>query len=210
MLNGGIGGLTVAKHVAEVTESISYLPLPPPLWARIKGDRNVRLLPLMVSPPRVIQLDDLSTCGCRVPRAKFDRGRGVERRKCFIYGLLDAHQSLIEVQKCPYCPQGYIGPESSALGIFNLNNHSMFTLTLLDDYTAQFTRSETPFASWVSSTACRYMNHQSQVPFVKEKTFRTAWFSYARLVELENDMQCARCGDSPTVTIWDGVTLSFN
>jgi hypothetical protein len=54
------------------------------------------------------------------------------------------------------------------------------------------------------------MNHRSQIPFIKEKAFRTAWFSYIRLVELATDMRCLHCGDVPKVTIWDGVTLSFN
>ncbi|KAJ7468522.1 hypothetical protein FB451DRAFT_1340257 [Mycena latifolia] len=40
--------------------------------------------------------------------------------------------------------------------------------------------------------------------------FRSAWFSYARLLYLEGDMQCARCGPSPENTIWDSVTLAFN
>jgi len=140
----------------------------------------------------------------------FDPQRRIELRKCFIYGLLGAHSASIELQKCPNCPQGYIGPDCTDIGIFNLNNQSLFTLTLLDDYTCHFSRSETPFVSWVSSTACRYLNHQSPVPFIKEKTFRTAWFSYIRLVQLENDMRCVRCGPTPKVTIWDGVTLAFN
>jgi hypothetical protein len=193
-----------------VNESISYLPLPPPVWARIKADNNVRPLQLMIDTPSIIRLEESSSCSCRSPRTMFDSCRPVETRSCYIYGLLEAHDILIEVQKCPHCPQGYIGPECTALGVFNLNNRSLFTLSLLDDYTAHFTRSETPFASWVSSTACRYMNHQSPIAFIKEKAFRTAWFSYVRLVELSHDMQCLRCGETPAVTIWDGVTLSFN
>jgi hypothetical protein len=199
--------MPLTKHAAQVNKSISYLHLPPPLWARIRTDTNVHPLPLMIDTPSIIGLDNSSTCSCRSP---FDSRRPVETRQCYIYGLLEAHRISIKVQKCPHCPQGYVGPECTALGIFNLNNRSLFTLTLLDDYTAHFTRSETPFASWVSSTACRYMNHQSRIDFVAEKTFRTAWFSYIRLVELGNDMECFRCGGTPAVTIWDGVTLSFN
>ena len=199
--------MPLTKHAAQVNKSISYLHLPPPIWARIRTDKNVQPLPLMIDTPRIISLNDSSSCSCRT---KFDSRRPVETRLCYIYGLLEARCISIEVQKCPHCPQGYVGPECTALGIFNLNNCSLFTLTLLDDYTAHFTRSETPFASWVSSTACRYMNHQSPIDFITEKTFRTAWFSYIRLVELGDDMECFRCGGTPAVTIWDGVTLSFN
>ena len=55
------------------------------------------------------------------------------------------------------------------------------------------------------------MNHQSKIVFIGEKAFRTAWFSYIRLVEWgTKEMQCLSCGETPAVTIWDGVTLSFN
>lgn len=205
-----LGGAPLTRTAAQVQGSISYLPLPPPIWARIQADGNVQPLPLVTDMPTLIPLDDSSSCSCRTPRTMFDHRQPVETRQCYIYGLLEASCSLIEVQKCPNCPQGYVGPECTALGIFNLNSRSLFTLALLDDYTAQFTRSETPFASWVSSTACRYMNHRSKVAFIGEKAFRTAWFSYIRLVDLRNDMYCLRCGKSPAVTIWDGVTLSFN
>lgn len=201
---------SVTGRSARVNESISYLPLPAPIWARIKADKHSQLPPIMHEAPSAIYLDTASTCPCRIPRTKFDSHRPTEMRQCFIYGLLEGHRSWVQVQKCPHCPQGYIGPECTALGIFNLNNRSLFTLALLDDYTAHFTRSETPFTSWVAATACRYLNHQSPVDFIKEKAFRTAWFSYIRLVELNNDMRCLSCGDTPAVTIWDGVTLSFN
>jgi len=56
---------------------------------------------------------------------------------------------------------------------------------------------------------CHYQVHCSSIAFVGEKVFRTAWFSYIRLVRFENDMQCPHCGPSPKVTIWDGVTLAF-
>jgi hypothetical protein len=95
------------------------------------------------------------------------------------------------------------------LGIFNLNNRSLFVLALLDDYTCNFSHSETPFTSWVSSTMCRYQVHRSSIPFIGEKVFRAAWFSYIRLIRFGGDMTCPRCGPSPKVTIWDGVTLAF-
>ena len=138
--NGELGILPFTKHAAQVSESISNLSLPPPIWARMEGDANAQLLPLIVRTSSIIRLDDSSTCSCRTPRTMFDPHRPVETRPCNVYGLLEAHCTLIEVQKCPNCPQGYIGAESSLLGIFNLNNHSLFTLTLLDDYMAHFTR----------------------------------------------------------------------
>src|SRR5258705_3260711 len=131
--------MPLTKHTAQVNKSISYLHLPPPVWARIRANNNVQPLPLMIDTPSIISLDDSSSCSCRSPQTRFDSRRPVETRPCYIYGLLEARCISIEVQKCPRCPQGYVGPECTALGIFNLNNRSLFTLTLLDDYTAHFT-----------------------------------------------------------------------
>jgi hypothetical protein len=166
-------------------------------------------LPLLTTSPSRLTLSDSSTCPCQSPRITFDPQRPKEIRQCNVYGLVDARSVEIEVQKCPACPHGYIGPECTDLGLFNLNNRTVFTLTVLDDYTCSFSRSETPFVSWVNTTACRYQNHHSSIPFIKEKAFRAVWFSYIRLVRFDNDMQCPRCGPSPKVTIWDGVTLAF-
>jgi hypothetical protein len=205
-----LGGPPLTRIAAQVIESISYFSLPFPIWAHIQADENVQPLPLVTNTPALIPLDNSSSCSCCTPRTMFDHRRPIETCQCYLYGLLKASCSLIKIQKCPNCPQGYVGSKCTVLGFSNLNNHRMFTLTLLDDYTAQFTRSEMPFASWVSSTACRYMNHQSKVPFIGEKAFQTAWFSYIHLVDLRNDMYCLPCGESPAVTIWDSVTLSFN
>ena len=195
-----------------MNDSISYRPLPPPFWARIKLeiDGPTAPPPILTVPPALIKLEAFSRCSCRNERGTFNPERPIELRRCFIYGLLNACSASIEVQKCLSCRHGYIGPDCTEIGIFNLNNRSLFTLMLLDDYTCNFTRSETPFVSWVSSTACRYQNHRSPINFIKEKAFRTAWFSYSRLIRLERDMECLRCGPFPKVTIWDGVTLAFN
>ncbi|KAF9531644.1 hypothetical protein CPB83DRAFT_761155 [Crepidotus variabilis] len=203
-------GANSPRSVAGIISSVTYKALPPPLWARIKADPCHPKVSAVRSPPSLIRLDSLSSCACRREGSQYDSTRRVEERKCIIYNLLQAYQSITEVQKCPACVYGYIGPDATNLGLFNFNNRTMFTLAVLDDYTAHFTKSETPFVSWVASTACRYQNYESSISFVKEKLFRAAWFSYARLLQLDEDMCCSRCGPTPNVTIWDGVTLSFN
>ncbi|KAK7023612.1 hypothetical protein VNI00_016651, partial [Paramarasmius palmivorus] len=45
--------------------------------------------------------------------------------------------------------------------------------------------------------------------FIGEDLFRSAWFAYASLQLLENDMWCPECGTYPETVIWDGVTLAF-
>ncbi|KAG6806165.1 hypothetical protein H0H92_012461, partial [Tricholoma furcatifolium] len=73
-----------------------------------------------------------------------------------------------------------------------------------------YTSSETPFAAWVSIAARRYKVHQSQYPFVSETIFRAAWFGYARLLDLDGDFKCSRCGPVPLEPIFDGVVVSFS
>ena len=207
-----LSAVACVNRPARCNRAISYHTLPPPIWAGIVADDESDPLPLMAipGPPRQLTLSKTSTCPCKEPRITFDIQRDKVIRRCQVYGLTEACSFEIEVQKCPSCEHGYIGPECTDSGLFNLNNHSLFTLTLLDDYTCSFSRSETPFASWVSSTACRYQNHRSSIPFIGEKAFRSAWFAYIRLVHFDNDMICPRCGLTPKVTIWDGVTLAFS
>jgi hypothetical protein len=81
---------------------------------------------------------------------------------------------------------------------------------VLDDYTNAYTSSETPFTAWVTAMSRRYIAEGSSVPFMSEGMFRTIWFAYVNLQQFEGDMKCPRCGPTPEVTIWDGVTLGFH
>ncbi|EEB94178.1 hypothetical protein MPER_07052 [Moniliophthora perniciosa FA553] len=45
--------------------------------------------------------------------------------------------------------------------------------------------------------------------FVGEDLFRSAWFAYVNVQNLDDDMKCPSCGDNPENIIWDGVTLAF-
>ncbi|KAH9478163.1 hypothetical protein JR316_0008616 [Psilocybe cubensis] len=56
----------------------------------------------------------------------------------------------------------------------------------------------------------RYQTRQSPVPFSNEKLFRSAWFSYIRLMDFGQDMICSICGPTPDATIWDGVTVAYS
>jgi len=77
--------------------------------------------------------------------------------------------------------------------------------SVLEDYTSSYTTSETPFIAWVTVMARRYHPHK----FISDKRFRSIWFAYAGLLQLNEDMVCPICGPTPKVTIWDGVTLAF-
>ena len=134
-------------------------------------------------------------------------------RECAVYTLVGAQKTLLEVQPCRKCPpflRRFIGPDGLQLGLFNLNNSILFTHDLLDDYTANFTSSETPFSAWVSVMRKRYLCFGSLLPFPHEAVFRNAWFSYSALLHLDSDMKCPKCGPTPDDVIWDGVSLSFH
>ena len=134
-------------------------------------------------------------------------------RKCVIYTLTMAQHTLLQVQSCIHCPpiqRHLVGPDGRYLGFFNLNNSVLFTHDLLDDYTAAFTSSETPFVAWVNSLQKRYVRHSSPLSFAHEAVFRAAWFAYSSLQCLDGDMRCPSCGPSPDDVIWDGVSLSFH
>ena len=126
-----------------------------------------------------------------------------------IYTLTGIVSAQIEVQKCKVCPSRYIGPDGREMGLFNWNNRTLYTLELLDDYTSSYTSSETPFVAWVTVVNRRYLQ-RSPMEFVSDKTFRAVWFSYVKLMTLTGDMTCSKCGPTPDVTIFDGVTLAFN
>lgn len=198
------------RQVAGIPMSVSYLALSPPSWAKISSDGPIQPRVTFVNPPASISLKSDDTCCCSDIREMFNPFGPTLEKECVIYTLLGAQKCAIFVQKCQKCRQRFIGPECSELGIFNFNNRTLFSHDLLDDYTAAFSSSETPFVAWVQTVARRYNLRGSEIPFVNEKLFRAAWFSYIRLMKLDGDMICAHCGPHPDVTIWDGVSVAFS
>ncbi|KAF9476550.1 hypothetical protein BDN70DRAFT_812128 [Pholiota conissans] len=203
---------SLIRRASSSENSISTLLLPPPLWARVKRDLIMFDPPFfdIWKSPKVIPLDEASSCSCQVLRSAFDPLQPTITRECTIYALDGAVNATIQVQKCPTCTHRYIGPDGRSLGLFNWNNRTLFTHDLLDDYTSQYTTSETPFISWVTVISRRYQSRGINIPFIGDQLFRAVWFSYIRLVQLDNDMICPTCGPNPEVTIVDGVTLAFN
>ncbi|KAJ3506795.1 hypothetical protein NLJ89_g6667 [Agrocybe chaxingu] len=197
------------KEGGRLCDPVSYKRLPPPVWARIPADPVAPPIPILETPPDLITLEIDSQCSCPA-RTRFKAGEPTEVKQCTLYTLTGASRTSIQLQRCGECARGFVGPDGSDIGVFNFNNVTLLTLDLLEDYTCAFTTSETPFVSWVAVVGRRYETRRSAIPFLKEKTFRAAWFAYIQLISLDNDMECTRCGPCPDVTIWDGVTLAFN
>lgn len=189
--------------------SVSYRPVMVPSWAALPSDRILYMRPSVVEIPEVIPLNEFGRCCCGAER---DTTIPTTQLTCVVYTLTHAVPALVEVVLCHKCSTGrrrYAGPDARELGLFNWNNRCFFTHELLDDYTAAYTSSETPFVAWVNNTSRRYVGRGSP-PFVGEEVFRLAWFAYSGLQEFENDMQCPDCGPFPEDVIWDGVTVGFS
>ena len=203
-----VGGQSARNNII----SVSHLPVPPPIWASLPEDglnAHTRAQPVL-QVPGTISMDDGAHCICGSSRQLLDQ---TALRECVVYTLVGAQRTLLEVQPCRKCPpflRRFIGPDGLQLGLFNLNNSILFTHDLLDDYTANFTSSETPFSAWVSVMRKRYLCYGSLLPFPHEAVLRNAWFSYSALLHLDGDMKCPKCGPTPDNVVWDGVSLSFH
>ncbi|KAK7042940.1 hypothetical protein VNI00_008677 [Paramarasmius palmivorus] len=189
--------------------AVSHLPILPPEWASLPEDP---LLYPRVSPasplPSSLLLNHVSRSACG--KAFYNLDSPIIQKECTIYALTGKMTSQICVQACPICPRHhkcFIGPEPRSLGIFNFNNSVLFTHELMDEYTNQFTGSETPFASFVIAVARIYQGRGEK--FIGEDLFRAAWFAFASLQDMNGDMSCPDCGETPETVIFDGVTLSF-
>ncbi|KAJ7229018.1 hypothetical protein GGX14DRAFT_346881 [Mycena pura] len=212
----GVGdGFPRGRRVARNHRSVSHLPIAPPPWAALDSDPILYPHPAPLRDvPEILELNATSTCCCTEPRQSFNPQRSTFQQKCTIYGLFRSWETMIELQACTNstCHHHSIGPDCRERGIFNYNNRRLFTHDLLDEYTASYTSSETPFSAWVLVVSRRYELYadEQSLHFPTAEVFRSAWFSYVQLQYLEGDMMCPQCGESPENTIWDGVTLAFN
>ncbi|KAG6809429.1 hypothetical protein H0H92_000284 [Tricholoma furcatifolium] len=202
-----------ASGVINNISSVSFKAIPPPVWAELPSDLPLpcpRPPPFTTPDPSAIPLENDARCACGAIQ---NTQTAIVVNTCRIYTILGCYDAEIEQRRCTQCSGGrhrFAGPDCCHLGLFNYNNRILFSHDLLDEYTMAYTSSETPFAAWVSIAARRYKVHQSQYPFVSETIFRAAWFGYARLLELDGDFKCSRCGPVPLEPIFDGVVVSFS
>lgn len=203
------------RKAAKGFISISYLPILPPIWSILETDDILyeRRKPQLDLPEGCFSLDMNSSCPCGPSRTFYDPNLPKSSQDCVLYTLSETHKHTIDLQPCRTCPgrrRRHIGPDPRNLGVFNYNNRILVTHALLDEYTAAYTTSETPFVAWVSIVNRRYQVHESQQPFMSEQMFRAVWFAYVNLQKFEQDMKCPKCGPTPDNVVWDGVTLGFS
>ncbi|KAJ6536762.1 hypothetical protein DFH09DRAFT_1091235 [Mycena vulgaris] len=132
------------RRGTQDSKAVSYLPISAPIWAALPTD------------PVLYQRQVLPN-----------------RQQIFkVYGLGGYVETVIEVQACSRCSHRLIGPGARELGIFNYNNHKLFTHDLLDEYTSAYTSSETPFVAWVTVVARRYDSHSGGAQkFISDEMF---------------------------------------
>lgn len=200
---------TVNTRITSI--AVSYRPILPPVWATLPTDPHLYERP--TASPNVSNRIMLAAGGRCICGASNVPDKETVFRPCKVYALTGVHVCEIELQACHTCPRAYrryIGPDGREDGMFNLNNKILFTHDLLDDYTASFTSSETPFSAWVNVAQRRYTRYASPEPFVCDAVFLAAWFAYSNVQAMEGDMSCPVCGPTPENVIWDGVSLAFH
>ncbi|KAJ7576244.1 hypothetical protein C8J56DRAFT_748228, partial [Mycena floridula] len=184
----------------------------PPQWASLETDAALyQRVCHGLEIPALISMDNHGSCICK--KRKWDVTQETVHHKGVVYGLYQATEVLVEMQKCSECPamrRRYVRPDARDRGILNYNNSSLFTHELLEDYSSNFTTSETPFVTWVTTLTRRYESRCSSKLFVSEDHFHSAWFCYAGLLSLEDDMACIACGPNLKHVIFDGVTISMS
>ncbi|KAF8508839.1 hypothetical protein JB92DRAFT_2659023, partial [Gautieria morchelliformis] len=183
-----------------------------PLWARLPNDASDDAWS-RARPPAKLLLEEGSRCAWHPDSAVTLRADHIKQIQCTIYTLTRTIISVMEVVTCPRCPprtRRCCGPDLGRLGLFNYNNHMVFTHDLLDEYTSAYTLAETPFSAWRVGIARRYNTHRSGKAFVTDDVFRDAWFAYVSLQPWTVPQVCPVCGPSPSMTIWDGITLAYS
>ena len=159
--------------------------------------------------PNVFLLDGSSRCACG--NSNYEAGNPPTTNPYIVYTSTTALQLAIETVYCYDCSntRGRIGPDLSNYGILNWNNKMGFSHQLLNQYTSHLTHSETPFNAFYRTIEDEYLSNESPVNFCDDDIFEYAWLAFARLQEIESNMQCSLCGPHPKVVIADGISVSF-
>jgi hypothetical protein len=188
--------------------SVSNRPVGPPVWARVDTDT----VETARSVQGVTEFRRSSAPQCRCGAGP-DQAAPVRVIHCTLYDVRLAKRCTIEVQRCAVCPADTrrdAGPDLGEYGVFNYNNTRLYTHDLLNEYTSQFTASETTFNAFCKTISRAYASSCSAVGFVSDDDFRNVWFSFTRIQQLADSFECDVCGPDPESVLADGVTVAFD
>ena len=200
--------ITRSHKATVIRRCVSHLPIPPPVWCWLPTD-NIASKKPPESFPNIFLLDRTSRCACG--NSNDEAGNPPTTNQYIVYTSTTALQLAIETVYCYDCSntRGRIGPDLSNYGILNWNNKVGFSHQLLNQYTSHLTHSETPFNAFYLTIEDEYLNNESPVNFCDGDIFEYAWLAFARLQEIQSNMQCSLCGPHPKVVIADGISVSF-
>ena len=200
--------ITRSHKAAVIRRCVSHLPISPPAWCRLPTDTMPSRKPRQ-SFPDVFLLDDSSRCACG--NTTYEAETPATTSPYIVYTSTTALQLAITTVYCHECSntRGRIGPDLSNYGILNWNNKVGFSHQLLNQYSSHLTNSETPFNAFYRTIIDEYLSNESPVKFCDDDVFEYAWLAFARLQEIQSNMQCSLCGPHPKVVIADGISVSF-
>ncbi|KAI0083761.1 hypothetical protein BDY19DRAFT_899808 [Irpex rosettiformis] len=188
---------------------VSYLRIPASRWCSFSYEDSFTASTNTFTAD-YLALGETAQCSCgNSVTGEFAGTKSLKIITATLYDLGTCRPVSVEVLLCPACKHAKraIGPDLCAYGIFNWNNGMLFTHTLLNDFTNQYTASETPFSAFCLTVRRRYLDHNPARLFCSEDTFVRVWFAFARLQKLDSGMYCPTCGSTPNVVIADGISL---
>jgi len=117
----------------------------------------------------------------------------------------------IQVKRCPTCPvqsNMHAGPDCRDMGLFNYNNTTLLTHTLLNSFCGYTVVQEGTFHAWHDYSQTIYDSHRSRKRLLGVERFIVAWFGFIELQDLGDSFFCDICRDG-NIFIVDGVTISY-
>lgn len=140
------------------------------------------------------------------------QGTEVQTVPCTIYTSVSAHSATIEIVPCASCPKNphaFAGPDLGELGIFNMNNNTLYTHELLNEFSNRYTAAETLFDAFCTTLRHTYIERGINQCFLCKKTFELAWMAFHRVQKLGAGFSCPECGKYPKRIVVDGVTTGY-
>lgn len=188
--------------------SVSYKPVGPPKWARLPSDTTPAVY--TVSPlPGHFPLGDDPLCRCGAPPVDNLPIRSI---LCTLYTSVGPHKATIEVLPCSQCPRNthmFAGPDLGHWGIFNMNNVTLYSHELLNEYSNRYTSGETTFDGFCLTLRRSYMERGTSLTFVSKGVLEKTWFALSNVQKLVVSFSCPECGSHPDTVVCDGLTAGY-
>ncbi|KAK4699776.1 hypothetical protein P7C70_g6480, partial [Phenoliferia sp. Uapishka_3] len=191
------------------TKPRSHLPIPSPAFCSLSTDK-VPQVPFLFPHqlPAILPIGNNARCYC----GSSGSDATTRLRACRVYDIDTVVDRFIETRRCDCRTKGdrhTIGPDLGEYGLFNWNNEIVIMHRLIDSYTSQAQRSETPLTAFHQHTNDQYLKTRSPYPFFAKTTFNKIQYALTDIQELDHPFECPLCGPNPPTQLWDGVRAAF-